>query len=72
MKDGCDRPSERSQTVGHKLTVSVSGKTGNGGIASALERPLRFLPGKISRAIVLIPGNRIDEITINEEVKNSV
>lgn len=58
----------------HNLKVSVSGKPKIGGIAairnlSFRERVLRLLLGEARRVVVLIPGDRIGEIAISEEVK---
>lgn len=57
----------------HKLKVSVSKKPKTAGIAavrkvSVRERLLRRLLGETNRMIVLIPGDRVDEIAISEEV----
>ena len=57
----------------HKLKVSVSKKPKTAGIAavrkvSVRERLLRRLLGEANRMIVLIPGDRVDEIAISEEV----
>ena len=59
----------------HKLKVSVSKERKTGGIAavrkvSVRERLLRLLLGETRRVIVLIPGDRVDEIAISEEVKD--
>lgn len=58
----------------HKLKVSVSKEPKTGGIAavrkvSVRERLLRLLLGEMRRVVVLIPGDKIDEIAISEEVK---
>lgn len=58
----------------HKLTVSVSREPRTDGIAtvrklSVREHLLRLLLGEMHRVIVLIPGDKIDEIAISEEVK---
>ena len=58
----------------HKLKVSVSKEPMVGGIAavrkvSVRERFLRLLLGEMRRVIVLIPGDKVDEIAISEEVK---
>ncbi len=60
----------------HKLQVSVSKEPKTGGIAtvrkvSVRERFLRMILGETRRVIVLIPGDRVDEIAINEEVKEN-
>ena len=57
-----------------KLKVSVSKEPKTGGIAavrevSVRERLLRLLLGEMRRVIVLIPGDKVDEIAISEEVK---
>ena len=59
----------------HKLKVSVSKEPKTGGIdavrkVSVRERLLRLLLGETRRVIVLIPGDRVDEIAISEEVKD--
>lgn len=59
----------------HNLKVSVSREPKNGGIAairnlSFRERILRLLLGEPRRVVVLIPGDRIGEIAISEEVNN--
>ncbi len=58
----------------HKLKVSVSKEPKTCGIAavrkvSVRERLLRLLLGEMRRVIVLIPGDKVDEIAISEEVK---
>ena len=58
----------------HKLKVSVSKEPKTGGIAavrkvSVRERLLRLLLGEMRRVVVLIPGDKVDEIAISEEVK---
>ena len=58
----------------HKLQVSVSKEPKTAGIAavrkvSVRERILRFLLGEMHRVVVLIPGDKVDEIAISEEVK---
>lgn len=57
-----------------RLKVSVSKEPKTGGIAavrevSVRERLLRLLLGEMRRVIVLIPGDKVDEIAISEEVK---
>ena len=74
IEDGSDRASERSKAMRHKLKVSVSKEPMVGGIAavrkvSVRERLLRLLLGEMRRVIVLIPGDKVDEIAISEEVK---
>lgn len=59
----------------HKLMVSVSKAPKTCGFAavrkvSVRERLLRLLLGEMRRVIVLIPGDRVDEIAINEEVRS--
>ena len=58
----------------HKLKVSVSKEPKTGGIAavrkvSVRERLLRLLLGGVRGGVVLIPGDKVDEIAISEEVK---
>ena len=58
----------------HKLKVSVSKEPKMCGIAavrsvSVRERLLRVLLGEMHRVIVLIPGDKVDEIAISEEAK---
>lgn len=58
----------------HKSKVSVSKEPKTGGIAavrkvSVRERLLRLLLGEMRRVVVLIPGDKVDEIAISEEVK---
>lgn len=58
----------------HKLKVSVSKEPKTCGIAavrrvSVRERLLRLLLVEIHRVVVLIPGDKVDEIAISEEVK---
>ena len=58
----------------HKLKVSVSNEPKTRGIAavrrvSVRERILRLLLGEMRRVVVLIPGDKVDEIAISEEVK---
>ncbi len=60
----------------HKLLVSVSKEPKTGGIAavrkvSVRERFLRLMLGEMQRVIVLIPGDKVDEIAISEEVKDN-
>ena len=59
----------------HKLNVSVSREPREGGIASirrfsVRERLMRMLLGELHRVIVLIPGDKVEEIAISEEVKD--
>ena len=75
IEDGKKESSERSKAMRHKLQVSVSKEPKTGGIAavrkvSVRERLLRLLLGETRRVIVLIPGDRVDEIAISEEVKD--
>ena len=73
VEDGRKKSSERGKAMRHKVSVSKEPKTG--GIAavrkvSVRERLLRLLLGETRRVIVLIPGDRVDEIAISEEVKD--
>ncbi len=59
----------------HKLNVSVSREPRESGIAtirrlSVRERLMRLLLGEMRRVIVLIPGDKVEEIAISEEVKD--
>ena len=59
----------------HKLNVSGSREPREGGIASirrfsVRERLMRLLLGEMRRVIVLIPGDKVEEIAISEEVKD--
>ena len=59
----------------HNLNVSVSREPRVGGIASVRkvsvrERLMRMLLGEMRRVIVLIPGDKVEEIAISEEVKD--
>lgn len=74
VEDGRKKSSERGKAMRHKLKVSVSKEPKTGGIAairkvSVRERLLRLLLGEMRRVVVLIPGDKIDEIAISEEVK---
>ena len=74
LEDGRKESSERGKAMRHKLKVSVSKEPKTGGIAavrevSVRERLLRLLLGEMRRVIVLIPGDKVDEIAISEEVK---
>ena len=73
VEDGSKESSERGNAMKHKLKVSVSKEPKTGGIAavrkvSVRERLLRMLLGEMRRVIVLIPGDKVDEIAISEEV----
>ena len=75
VEDVSKESSERGKAMRHKLQVSVSKEPKTGGIAavrkvSVRERLLRLLLGETRRVIVLIPGDRVDEIAISEEVKD--
>lgn len=75
VEDGRKKSSERGKAMRHKIKVSVSKEPKTGGIAavrkvSVRERLLRLLLGETRRVIVLIPGDRVDEIAISEEVKD--
>ncbi len=59
----------------HKLKVSVSNEPNTGGLAtvrkiSVRKRLLHLLLGDIRKVVVLIPGDRVDEIAISGEVKD--
>ena len=74
LEDGRKESSERGKAMRHKLKVSVSKEPKTGGIAavrevSVRERLLRLLLGEMRRVIVLIPGDKVDEIAISEEGK---
>lgn len=74
VEDGRKKSSERGKAMRHKLKVSVSKEPKTGGIAavrkvSVRERLLRLLLGEMRRVVVLIPGDKVDEIAISEEVK---
>ena len=74
LEDGSKESSERGKAMRHTLKVSVSKEPKTGGIAavrkvSVRERLLRLLLGEMRRVIVLIPGDKVDEIAISEEVK---
>ena len=74
IEDGSKESSERGNAMKHKLKVSVSKEPKTGGIAavrkvSVRERLLRLLLGEMRRVIVLIPGDKVDEIAISEAVK---
>ncbi len=73
IEDGSKESSERGNAMKHKLKVSVSKEPKTGGIAavrkvSVRERLLRMLLGEMRRVVVLIPGDKVDEIAISEEV----
>ena len=74
VEDGRKKSSERGKAMRHKLKVSVSKEPKTGGIAavrkvSVRERLLRLLLGEMRRVVVLIPGDKGDEIASSEEVK---
>ena len=74
VEDGRKKSSERGKAMRHKLKVSVAKEPKAGGIAavrkvSVRERLLRLLLGEMRRVVVLIPGDKVDEIAISEEVK---
>lgn len=74
IEDGSKESSERGNAMKHKLKVSVSKEPKTGGIAavrkvSVRERLLRVLLGEMHRVVVLIPGDKVDEIAISEEAQ---
>ena len=71
IEDGSKESSERGKAMRHKLKVSVSKEPKTGGIAAVrkVSARERLLLGETRRVIVLIPGDKVDEIAISEEVK---
>ena len=59
--EGSSKKSEKRKTGGIATVRKVSVR----------ERFLRMILGETRRVIVLIPGDRVDEIAINEEVKEN-
>lgn len=55
----------------HSLTISVSKKPVNGGVASCRsvsvrEKLLRFLLGAPQKLTVIVPGDSVEELSIRE------
>jgi hypothetical protein len=66
------KPLERKvQHMRHTLQISVSKETPGGGIISCRhvtvrEKLLRFLLGKRQRLTVIVPGDSVESVSINE------
>jgi hypothetical protein len=66
------KPLERKeQHMRHTVQISVSKETPGGGIiscrhATVTEKLLRFLLGKRQRLTVIVPGDSVESLSINE------
>lgn len=71
MKGNKSRPSERTVTMKHNLKISVSHEPQTGGLVqcrnvSLREKLLTRLLGQKCRVMILIPGDSIAALTIDD------